>query len=141
MQKIRKKGKNPRLLDTFLLVEKLFKRLKKNSRSDDFWKKAVRSRQSWPEPGRAARAMPPPTGAAAGAATSLPALGPPAQPVHHGRDIPCDQRSGAGVSCPQKSPGLAGLPGEEISNLSANQTAESEQRGEKKETTGKRNLS
>lgn len=91
------------------------------------------SRQSWLEPGGAARAV----GAVVGAASSLPALGPPAQPVRHGRDIACDQRSGAGASCPQKSPGFASLLGEEISNLSGNQTAESEQKGEKKEMTGK----
>jgi len=44
-------------------------------------------------------------GAAVGAAPSLPALGPPAQPAWHGRDIAVIK----GASRPQKSPGLAGM--------------------------------
>lgn len=70
-----------------------------------------------------------PMGAAMGAAPMLAAPDPPAQPIPLTGDIACDQRSR-----PQESPGLAGLLGEEISNLSENQTAESEQREEKKKT-------
>lgn len=119
MQRRRKKSKTPWLLDTFLPVKKLSRRLK-NSRSDDFG----RGMQSWPEPWRCH-----PHGCCHGCS---PYAGgswssSPAHPSH--RDIACNQRSR-----PQESPGLAGLLGEEISNLSENQTAESEQREEKKKT-------
>lgn len=73
------------------------------------------------------QSLPEPMGAAMGTAPILSAPAPPAQPCH--RDTACHQRSR-----PQKSPGLAGLLGEEIANLSRNQTAESEQREKKKKT-------